>query len=148
MSKIEIQNLTVDYTEKNKRFTALHDVSFSVEAGEFVSVIGSSGCGKSTLLSILEGINTPTQGSILIDGKPIQGTGTDRGVVFQHYSLFPWMTARQNVVFGVKQIKKNLPKSERLKIADEFLDKVGLEEFKNKYPSQLSGGMQQRVAIA
>ena len=111
-------------------------------------MIGSSGCGKSTLLSILEGINSPTQGSILIDGKPVQGTGFDRGVVFQHYSLFPWMTARKNVAFGVKQIRKNLPKSERLKIADEFLDKVGLEEFKNKYPSQLSGGMQQRAAIA
>lgn len=148
MSKIEIQNLTVDYSEKNKHFTALEDVSFSVEAGEFVSVIGSSGCGKSTLLSILEGINSPTKGSILIDGKPIQGTGPDRGVVFQHYSLFPWMTARKNVAFGVKQIKKKLSKSERLKIADEFLDKVGLEDFKNKYPSQLSGGMQQRVAIA
>lgn len=148
MSKIEIQNLSVDYTEKNKRFTALKDVSFSVAAGEFVSVIGSSGCGKSTLLSVLEGINSPTEGTILIDGKPINGTGSDRGVVFQHYSLFPWMTARKNVAFGVKQVKKKLSQSERLKIADKFLDKVGLENFKNKYPSQLSGGMQQRVAIA
>ncbi|MDE5649175.1 MAG: ABC transporter ATP-binding protein [Oscillospiraceae bacterium] len=148
MSKIDIQNLTVDYTEKNKHFTALEDVSFSVESGEFISIIGSSGCGKSTLLSILEGINTPTKGTILIDGKPIHGTGTDRGVVFQHYSLFPWMTARKNVAFGVKQVKKKLSQSERLKIADECLDKVGLDEFKNKYPSQLSGGMQQRVAIA
>lgn len=148
MSKIEIQHLTVDYTEKNNRFTALKDVSFSVESGEFVSLIGSSGCGKSTLLSILEGINSPTEGNILIDGKPVNGTGTDRGVVFQHYSLFPWMTARKNVAFGVKQVKKDVSKNERLKIADEFLDKVGLENFKNKYPSQLSGGMQQRVAIA
>ncbi len=148
MSKIEIHNLTVDYTEKNKSFTALKNVSFSVEAGEFVSVIGSSGCGKSTLLSILEGINAPTEGEILIDGKPIIGTGTDRGVVFQHYSLFPWMTARKNVAFGVKQVKKDLSKTERLQIADTFLDKVGLSDFKNKYPSQLSGGMQQRVAIA
>ena len=148
MSKIEIKNLSVDYTEKNSRFTALKDVSFSVEAGEFVSVIGSSGCGKSTLLSILEGINSPTEGTILIDGVPIHGTGPDRGVVFQHYSLFPWMTARKNVAFGVKQVKKDLPQAERLKIADSFLDKVGLEDFKNKYPSQLSGGMQQRVAIA
>lgn len=148
MNKIEIKNLTVNYTEKNSRFTALEDVSFSVGAGEFVSIIGSSGCGKSTLLSILEGINTPSDGSITIDGKPITGTGTDRGVVFQHYSLFPWMTARRNVAFGVKQVKKDISKTERLKIADEFLDKVGLEGFKNKYPSQLSGGMQQRVAIA
>lgn len=148
MSKIEIRSLTVDYTEKNKIFTALQDVSFSVKSGEFVSVIGSSGCGKSTLLSVLEGINTPTKGEILIDGKPIAGTGADRGVVFQHYSLFPWMTARKNVAFGIKQAKKDLPKSERLQIADEFLEKVGLSDFKNKYPAQLSGGMQQRVAIA
>ena len=101
MSKIEIKNLTVDYTEKKNRFTALKDVSFSIEEGEFVSIIGSSGCGKSTLLSILEGINFPTTGEILIDGEPIKGTGTDRGVVFQHYSLFPWMTARKNVAFAI-----------------------------------------------
>lgn len=148
MNKIEIQNLTVNYADKNKSFTALEDVSFSIKEGEFVSVIGSSGCGKSTLLSILEGINTPSNGTVLIDGKPIDGTGTDRGVVFQHYSLFPWMTAKKNVAFGVKQVRKDLSKSERLKVADVFLDKVGLEDFKDKFPSQLSGGMQQRVAIA
>ncbi|MGN0690116.1 MAG: ABC transporter ATP-binding protein [Oscillospiraceae bacterium] len=148
LSKIEIRNLTVDYSERNTRFTALEDVSFSVEQGEFVSVIGSSGCGKSTLLSILEGINSPTSGEVLIDGKKVDGTGTDRGVVFQHYSLFPWMTARKNIAFGVKQAKKNLSRPDRYKVADEFLDKVGLADFGNKYPSQLSGGMQQRVAIA
>ena len=148
MSKIAVQNITVDYTERNRSFTALKDVCFEVQAGEFVSVIGSSGCGKSTLLSILEGINTPTEGTILIDGEPINGTGTDRGVVFQHYSLFPWMTARKNIAFGIKQARQGLSKAERLEIADEFLEKVGLEGFGNKYPSQLSGGMQQRVAIA
>lgn len=148
MNKIEIKDLTVNYSERGKSFTALEDVSFSVAAGEFVSVIGSSGCGKSTLLSVLEGINKQAAGEILIDGEPISGTGTNRGVVFQHYSLFPWMTARNNVAFGVKQVKKEATKAERLKIADEFLEKVGLEKFKDKYPSQLSGGMQQRVAIA
>lgn len=148
MSKIEIKNLTVDYIEKKKSFTALKNVSFSIEEGEFVSIIGSSGCGKSTLLSILEGINTPTKGEILIDGEPIRGTGADRGVVFQHYSLFPWMTARKNVAFGIKQVNKKASRADRLRIADEFLEKVGLEQFRNKYPSQLSGGMQQRVAIA
>ncbi len=148
MSKIEINNLTVDYTEKKKSFTALKNVSFSIEEGEFVSIIGSSGCGKSTLLSILEGINTATEGEILINGEPVTGTGPDRGVVFQHYSLFPWMTARRNVAFGIKQVNKNVSRAERYQLADEFLDKVGLEQFKNKYPSQLSGGMQQRVAIA
>ena len=148
MSKIEVQNLSVNYIDKSGSFTALKDVNFSVEAGEFVSVIGSSGCGKSTLLSVLEGINIPTEGCILIDGSPVKGTGNDRGVVFQHYSLFPWMTARNNVAFGVKQAKPRLSKSERFRIADTFLDKVGLEGFTTKYPSQLSGGMQQRVAIA
>ncbi|MDD6735486.1 MAG: ABC transporter ATP-binding protein [Clostridiales bacterium] len=148
MGKIDIKNLTVEYTEKNHSFKALDNVSFSVEPGEFVSIIGSSGCGKSTLLSILEGINSPADGTVLIDGKPVSGTGFDRGVVLQHYSLFPWMTARKNIAFGIKQAKKELKKDERLKIADEFLEKVGLEEFKSKYPKQLSGGMQQRVAIA
>ena len=148
MSKIEINNLTVDYIEKKKSFTALKNVSFSIEEGEFVSIIGSSGCGKSTLLSILEGMNTATEGEILINGEPITGTGPDRGVVFQHYSLFPWMTARKNVAFGIKQVNKTASRAERYQLADEFLQKVGLEQFKNKYPSQLSGGMQQRVAIA
>lgn len=143
MSTIAIQNLTVNYVERNKSFTALENLSFTVNSGEFVSIIGSSGCGKSTLLSIVEGINKPSDGSIKIDG-----TGKDRGVVFQHYSLFPWMTARKNIAFGIKQIQKGLRSSERLKIADEFLEKVGLSEFKNKFPCQLSGGMQQRVAIA
>ena len=147
-NKIEIQNLSVDYTEKKNRFTALKDVSFSVGDGEFVSVIGASGCGKSTLLSVLEGIYQPAGGQVLIDGTEIHGTGTERGVVFQHYSLFPWMTTRKNVAFGVKQAHHELSRSERLEIADTFLEKVGLGEFKNKYPSQLSGGMQQRAAIA
>ena len=113
MSKIDIKNLTVEYSDKKHSFKALDNVSFSVEPGEFVSIIGSSGCGKSTLLSILEGINSPTDGKILIDGNPISGTGFDRGVVFQHYSLFPWMTARNNVAFGIKQAKKELKKDEK-----------------------------------
>ncbi len=148
MSSIKVEDLTVDYNENGRKFTSLKNVTFSVESGEFVSVIGSSGCGKSTLLSVLEGINFPTEGRVFIDGKPISGTGKDRGAVFQNYSLFPWMTARKNVAFGIKQVKKDISRGERYEIADEFLDKVGLSEFKNKYPSRLSGGMQQRVAIA
>ncbi|MBE6875301.1 MAG: ABC transporter ATP-binding protein [Ruminococcus sp.] len=147
-NKIEIKNLTVHYAEKNKKFMALHDVNFNVNQGEFVSIVGASGCGKSTLLSVLEGIYQEFDGEILIDGKPLEGTGKERGVVFQHYSLFPWMTTRKNIAFGIKQVRKNLSKAERLQIADEFLEKVGLGDFGNKYPSQLSGGMQQRAAIA
>ena len=148
LPKIEVKHLTVNYAEKNREFTALRDVNFTVEEGEFVSVIGASGCGKSTLLSVLEGLYKQADGEIHISGKPIEGTGKERGVVFQHYSLFPWMTTRKNIAFGIAQVRKNLTKKQRLEIADTFLEKVGLGEFGGKYPSQLSGGMQQRAAIA
>jgi len=148
MSKIEVKNLFVEYSDNNISFLALKDISFRVEEGEFVSVIGSSGCGKSTLLSILLGLKFPVSGSATIDGRPITGAGTDRGVVFQHYSLFPWMTVRSNVAFGVKQSRKGLNHRQRLEIADRFLEKVNLPDFAHKYPFQLSGGMQQRAAIA
>lgn len=148
MSKIEVENVTLDYIDKSSTFTALKGISFSIEEGEFVSIIGSSGCGKSSLLSILEGLNFPTEGAVTIDGTAVKGTGLERAVVFQHYSLFPWMTARDNVMYGIKQVNKNLSKKELIEIADHYLSKVGLGDFKQKYPSQLSGGMQQRVAIA
>lgn len=147
-NKIEIKNLTVNYIENKKTFNALHDVSFGVADGEFVSVIGASGCGKSTLLSVLEGLYAPAGGSVKIDGEELHGTGSERGVVFQHYSLFPWMTTKKNIEFGIKQARHDVKRNERSKIADEFLQKVGLGEFGRKYPSQLSGGMQQRAAIA
>ena len=105
-NKIEIKDLTVNYIENKRSFNALHDVSFGVGRGEFVSVIGASGCGKSTLLSVLEGLYTPAGGSVQIDGKELHGTGTERGVVFQHYSLFPWMTTRKNIEFGIKQPRR------------------------------------------
>jgi NitT/TauT family transport system ATP-binding protein len=148
VNKIEVENLTVQYKDGNRLFTALKDISFRVEAGRFVSVIGSSGCGKSTLLNVLGGLRRPSAGRAAIDGVPITGPGADRSMVFQHYSLFPWMTARNNVAFGIKQVQKNLSGKERLRKADRFLDKVGLENFRDTYPAQLSGGMRQRVAIA
>jgi len=147
-NKIEIKDLTVNYTENKRSFNALTNVSFNVADGEFVSVIGASGCGKSTLLSVLEGLYAPAGGSVKIDGEELHGTGSERGVVFQHYSLFPWMTTKKNIEFGIKQARHDIKRSERSKIADEFLSKVGLGEFGRKYPSQLSGGMQQRAAIA
>lgn len=148
MNKIDVENLCVKYKTPNQTFEALKDLSFSVKSGEFVSIVGASGCGKSTFLSVLEGLLKPTSGRILIDGKEVKGTGTDRGVVFQHYSLFHWMTALKNTEFGIQQAKKQLSKKEVNKLANHFLDLVHLEQFKNKFPSQLSGGMQQRVAIA
>jgi NitT/TauT family transport system ATP-binding protein len=149
MDKIVVENLSVDYVEKDgKSFSALENVSITIADGEFVCLIGSSGCGKTTLLSVIGGLLTPSAGTVFIDGKAVEGTGTDRGVVFQHYSLFPWMSAKENIAFGLGQAKKDMPAAERAKIADEFLTKVGLEGVGEKYPGQLSGGMQQRVAIA
>ncbi|MDR1891653.1 MAG: ABC transporter ATP-binding protein [Oscillospiraceae bacterium] len=148
MNKIEIGNIQAEYTDKNGTFLALKNVSFAVREGEFVSIIGSSGCGKSTLLGILQGIISPTSGNAFIDGQPITGPGTNRAAVFQHYSLFPWMTVRKNIAFGLKQAKKDLTRNERYETANIFLKKVGLTGFEHKYPFQLSGGMQQRAAIA
>jgi len=148
VSKIDVKNIYAEYEDKNGKFLALKDVSFSVNEGEFVSIIGSSGCGKSTLLSILQGIHFPSAGSAAIDGNVITGPSTNRGVVLQHYSLFPWMSARANIAFGLKQVNKKMPHKERYKTADVFLNKVGLSGFEHKNPYQLSGGMQQRVAIA
>ena len=148
MGKIIVDKISVTYKEKNKAYQALKDVSFSIQDGEFVSIIGPSGCGKSTFLSVLEGILPQTEGHIFINDKEVKGTGTDRGVVFQSYSLFPWLSAKNNIVFGVHQKNKKLSKEELERIADEYLEKVNLSEFADKYPCQLSGGQQQRVAIA
>ena len=146
--KIEIKNIGLTYESPGTSFQALKDVSLDINDGEFISIIGSSGCGKSTLLSILEGLKTPTAGEVLIDGKKVEGTGRERGVVLQQYALLPWMTAEKNISFGIKQVRPDLSRKERLELANEFLAKVGLTSAGDKYPRDLSGGMQQRVAIA
>lgn len=148
MNKIQIKNVSLKYDDGKKLFSAINDINIDIKDGEIISIIGPSGCGKSTLISLLSGLKFPTSGQILIDNKEIQGTGKDRGVVFQHYSLFPWMNIKKNLTFGIKQVALNKNKKEIVEVAEEYLEKVGLEEFADKYPSQLSGGMQQRVAIA
>lgn len=146
--EIEVENLTVTYSDRGRPFTALKDVSFRIEPGEFVSIIGSSGCGKSTLLSVLEGLLAPTSGKAFVGGTPISGPSPERSVVFQQYSLFPWMTALGNVAFALEQARPNLKRKERLELGKRYLAQVGLTGFEARYPKEMSGGQQQRVAIA
>nr|WP_315431663.1 ABC transporter ATP-binding protein [uncultured Albidiferax sp.] len=129
-----------------QRFVALDDVSLEVRAGEFLVLVGPSGCGKSTLLDLLAGLTPPTSGRVLLDGKAITGPARDRGVVFQQYALFPWLTALDNMAFGLEIAGVGL--RERRAKAASYLDLVGLSAFANRYPHELSGGMKQRVAIA
>jgi NitT/TauT family transport system ATP-binding protein len=147
MHQIELRNISLQYESAENSVTALQDVSFGVEASEFVCVVGQSGCGKTTMLNIVAGFLKPTQGEILISGKTVTGKGLDRGIVFQDFAqLFPWRTAQRNIEFGLEM--KGIAKEERAEIALRFLRLVNLEKFARSYPHELSGGMQQRVAIA
>ncbi|UWG97611.1 MAG: ABC transporter ATP-binding protein [Candidatus Dehalobacter alkaniphilus] len=148
MCAITIEHLSYSYIDHHESYLALDSVDLQIHSGEFVCLIGHSGCGKTTLLKVLAGLLSPSAGGIYIDDQLVNGPGTERAVVFQHYSLFPWMTVQDNVVFGIRQAKKNIPKKEAGLLAEEYLLKVGMEDFSAKYPYQLSGGMQQRVAIA
>jgi NitT/TauT family transport system ATP-binding protein len=147
MPHIEVRNVSLTYDTPSRRVPGVADVSFGIEASEFLCIVGPSGCGKSTLLNIIAGFLKPTSGEIRIGGKPIVGHGLDRGIVFQDFAqLFPWRTALGNVAFGLEM--KGLPKAEREDIARRQLDLVKLGAFAQSYPHHLSGGMQQRVAIA
>jgi ABC-type nitrate/sulfonate/bicarbonate transport system ATPase subunit len=125
---------------------ALQATNLDVAENDFVTILGPSGCGKSTLLRIVAGLDQPTAGEVLLDGRPVRGPGADRGMVFQSYTLFPWLTVRDNVCFGLRE--RGMPRAQQLEVADAFLAKVGLHGFEHHYPKQLSGGMQQRTAIA
>jgi NitT/TauT family transport system ATP-binding protein len=147
MDHIEIRRVNYEYTANERAVTALRDVSFGVAESEFICVVGRSGCGKTTLLNILAGFLVPTKGDVLIGGRAVSGRGLDRGVVFQDFAqLFPWRTAQRNVEFGLEM--KGVPRDERAKTAQRFLGLVNLESFAGAYPHELSGGMQQRAAIA
>ena len=143
---LTIHGVTKRFAVGDDEVEALAPVDLAIPGGEFVCMIGASGCGKSTLLRIIAGFEEPTTGHVSIDGKPVTGPGSDRGMVFQDYALFPWMTVRQNISFGPRQ--RHLPREEIDRTTDEFVRMVGLERFADRYPNQLSGGMKQRVAIA
>jgi NitT/TauT family transport system ATP-binding protein len=131
---------------RGREVLALDDVSLSVRNREFVALLGPSGCGKSTLLYLIGGFLPVEKGAIVTDGQPVTGPGPDRGIVFQHFALFPWKTVRHNILYGLE--RQGMPKDEREKRAMDYIELVGLHGFEDSYPSQLSGGMRQRCAIA
>lgn len=144
--KINVLEVSKKYQTKSGGFLALQQVSLHVKEREFVSIVGPSGCGKSTLLRILAGLEEATGGKVEIAGREIEGPGADRGMVFQSYTLFPWLTVRENIEFGPRL--KGTPARQRKEISDHYLAMIGLEHFAHAYPKELSGGMKQRVAIA
>jgi ABC-type nitrate/sulfonate/bicarbonate transport system ATPase subunit len=145
--EVDVQGISKRFNvEESEQGLALSNVSFQVKTNEFVTIVGRSGCGKSTMLNIIAGLLTPTGGSVTIAGEPVEGPGLNRGMVFQHSSLFPWLTAIENIEFGPKNT--GVPKEERRRLAQELIELVRLKGFEKKYPRELSGGMQQRVAIA
>lgn len=143
---LEVKNLGKHYPSHQGKVEALRDISFKVHRREFVCVIGPSGCGKSTLIRTLAGLESHSSGEVLLDGKPVSGPGPDRGMVFQGYTLFPWLTVKKNVMFGPQSNGEGKLEAERDALM--WLELVGLTKFADAYPHQLSGGMKQRVAIA
>jgi ABC-type nitrate/sulfonate/bicarbonate transport system ATPase subunit len=147
MSKLQIKDVTLRFTpRRGNPVTALDRISLNVEANEFSVIVGPSGCGKSSLLRLVAGLAQPTSGEILASGKPVTAPGKERGMVFQSYTLFPWLTVQKNVEFGLKIA--GLSAAERGAVARQFIGPGGLEGLENAYPKQLSGGMMQRVALA
>ena len=144
--KVQIKNVVKVFNGRNGEMVALNGVSLDIHENEFVCVVGPSGCGKSTLLNIIAGLLEPTSGEVYCDGKLVEGTGTDRGVVFQQYALFPWLTVKKNVRFALEM--RGIKGKEADELAMKYLEKVDLVKFADHYPMELSGGMKQRVAIA
>ncbi len=145
LTKITVENLGKVFSHNGQETAALDGVSFEANEGEFVAVVGPSGCGKTTLLQIIDGLIEPTEGRVLIDGKPVASPGRDRGIVFQEYSLFPWLTVAQNIAFG---LEIGGTETDKDAIVQKWIETMGLTGFENSYPYMLSGGMKQRVAIA
>ena len=144
--KLDVNNISKYFGEGSNRKKAIEGISFSISSGEFKTLVGSSGSGKSTILRIIAGLESPSKGNVKVDGKIVSGPGLDRGMVFQKYSLFPWLTASENIAFGMNL---NSYKLKEIKYRTSYLlEVVGLQDSGNKYPKELSGGMQQRIAIA
>jgi NitT/TauT family transport system ATP-binding protein len=146
--RVSFDRVAVDFPTAAGAMRVIDGVSLDIRQGEFVSVIGPSGCGKTTLMNLLAGFVAPTEGRVLLDGQPIEGPGRDRGVIFQEYGVFPWLTVRQNIGFGLTLGASRVAQAEREAIVQRYMGLMGLSDFTNHHPKHLSGGMRQRLAIA
>ncbi|MET4275703.1 MULTISPECIES: ABC transporter ATP-binding protein [unclassified Bradyrhizobium] len=146
--RAQFENVSLSFETPRGRLNVVEDVSYDINDGDFIAVIGPSGCGKTTMMSMLAGFQRPTTGNVLFDGRPVAGPGPERGVIFQEYGVFPWLTVKQNIAFGLKLSANRVPAGERDAICDHYLGLMGLSDFASSYPKHLSGGMRQRLAIA
>lgn len=148
MSYLKIENMQIAFNTPKGKFVAVQDINLKVDKGEIISIIGHSGCGKSTIINAIAGMLSPTAGKVMLAGKNVKGPGPDRGMVFQNYSLLPWLTVYQNIFQAVDAAVRHAPKSEKHETVERHLKMVGLWSHREKHPGQISGGMKQRVAIA
>ncbi|KAA5543339.1 ABC transporter ATP-binding protein [Adhaeribacter rhizoryzae] len=148
MMYLEIKNLEISFPTPKGKYTAVRNIDLEIKKGEIVSIIGHSGCGKSTIMNAVGGMLTPTKGTVTINGQPVKGPGPDRGIVFQNYSLLPWLTVYENIFQAVDAAVKNKTRDEKKEITEKYIKMVGLSSHREKLPKQMSGGMKQRVAIA
>ena len=146
--RAQFENVSLSFDTAKGRLNVVENVSYDINDGDFIAVIGPSGCGKTTMMSMLAGFQKPTTGNVLFDGRPVAGPGPERGVIFQEYGVFPWLTVKQNIAFGLTLKANHVPAIERDAICDHYLGLMGLSDFANSYPKHLSGGMRQRLAIA
>jgi NitT/TauT family transport system ATP-binding protein len=148
IARAQFDHVSLAFDTPKGRLQVVDDVSYTIDDGDFIAVIGPSGCGKTTMMSMLAGFQKPTTGQVLFDNAPVKGPGPERGVIFQEYGVFPWLTVRQNIAFGLTLNANRVPPTQRDEICDHYLSLMGLSDFANSYPKHLSGGMRQRLAIA
>ena len=148
VKRAEFDNVSLAFDTPKGKLNVVENVSYGINDGDFIAVIGPSGCGKTTMMSMLAGFQKPTTGKVVFDGAPVAGPGPERGVIFQEYGVFPWLTVKQNIAFGLTLKANRVPGEERETICDHYLELMGLADFASSYPKHLSGGMRQRLAIA
>ena len=146
--RAQFDHVSLTFDTPKGKLRVVDDVTYDINDGDFIAVIGPSGCGKTTMMNMLAGFQKPTKGKVLFDGTPVNGPGPERGVIFQEYGVFPWLTVKENITFGLQLKANHVPASKRKQLCEHYLSLMGLTDFANSYPKHLSGGMRQRLAIA